>query len=82
MVCSGSQVGAPPKIIRPGAKLPTERMYEIVSCKTGWPARVVLRAAAGSVDQSFVLGPPRLLLVIAWSQLCMQGKSSLWTEVS
>ena len=57
-------------------------MLEIVSCKTGWPARVVLRAAAGSVDQALFPALPQLQLVIAGPQPCMQGKSNLWPEVS
>ena len=57
-------------------------MYKTVRFKTGWLARVLLRAAAGSVGQCFVLGPPRMLLGIAWSQPCMQGNASLVYEVS
>ena len=49
---------------------------------TGWLARVVLRAAAGSVDQALVPAPPRLPLVIAWLQPRTLGNSSLVYEVS
>ena len=70
------------QIFRPSAKLPTERMYKTVRFKTGWLARVLLRAAAGSVDQALVPALSRLALVVAWSQPCMQGNASLGSEVS
>ena len=57
-------------------------MHKTVRFKTGWLARVLLRAAAGSVDQALVPALPRLALVIAWSQPCMQGNASLVYEVS
>ena len=70
------------QIFRPSAKLPAKRMHKSVSCRTGWLARVLLRAAAGSVDQALVPALSRLALVIAWPQPCMQGNASLVYEVS
>ena len=57
-------------------------MHKTVRFKTGWLARVLLRAAAGSVDQALVPALSRLALVVAWSQPCMQGNASLVYEVS
>ena len=57
-------------------------MHKSVSRRTGWLARVALRAAAGSVDQALFPAPPRLPLVIAWLQPRTLGNSSLVYEVS